>query len=146
MRQRLLENKTLDLAMMFDQARVLESAQKSCGSYGFPAPPVGAAIPLCAPPDSENLLDVGSLAATSQSHSQGIKCYFCGFPKHPQIKCPPRDASCNKCQCRGHFAKVCESSPPPSHQLHTYSQWDISSHGGICCSFTNSSHECPVLE
>ena len=30
--QRLLENKTLDLAMMFDQARALESTQKSSGS------------------------------------------------------------------------------------------------------------------
>ena len=29
MRQRLLENKTLDLATMFDQAKALESAQKS---------------------------------------------------------------------------------------------------------------------
>ena len=109
--QRLLENKTLDLAMMFDQARALESAQKSSGSYGFPAPPVGAAIPLSAPPDSENLLDVGSLAATRQSHSQGIKCYFCGFPKHPWIKCPAREASCNKCQCQRHLQKYVDLAP-----------------------------------
>ncbi|KAK3885023.1 hypothetical protein Pcinc_010678 [Petrolisthes cinctipes] len=33
-RERLLENKTLDLATMFDQARSLESAQKDSESYG----------------------------------------------------------------------------------------------------------------
>ena len=32
-RQRLLENTTLDLKTMFDQARTLDSAQKSMGSY-----------------------------------------------------------------------------------------------------------------
>ena len=83
--------------MMFDQARALESAQKSSGSYGFPAPPVGAAISLTALLDSEILLDVGSLAATRVS-SQGMKCYFYGFPKHPRIKCPASEVSCNKCQ------------------------------------------------
>ena len=99
--------------MMFDQTRALESAWKSSGSYAFPAPPVGAAIPLSAPPDSENLLNMGSLAATRHSHSQGIKHYFCGFHKHPQIKCAAREATCNKCQHGGHFAKVCGSSPHP---------------------------------
>ena len=43
-RQRLLENKNLDLATMFDQARALESSQKSSESYGFIAHPVGAAM------------------------------------------------------------------------------------------------------
>ena len=98
---------------MFDQARALESAQKSSGSYCFPAPPVGAAILLTAPPDSENLLDVRSLAATRQSHSQGMKHYFCGLPRHPRIKCPAREATSNKCQRQGHFAKVCRCSPNP---------------------------------
>ena len=78
--QRLLENKTLHFAMMFDQARALESAQKSSGSYGFPVPPVGATIPLGAPLDSENLRDVGSLSATRQSHSQGINVIFVDSP------------------------------------------------------------------
>ena len=99
--------------MIFDQARALKYAKKSSGSYGFPAPPVGAAIPLSAPPDSENLLDVGFLSATKHSHSQGIKYYFCGFPKHRQIKCPTREATCNKCQHRGYFAKVYKLSPHP---------------------------------
>ena len=44
-RQRLLENKTLDLKTMFDQARSLESAARSSESYKVLPPPMNAAIP-----------------------------------------------------------------------------------------------------
>ncbi len=83
----LLENKTLDLATIFDQARALESTQKSSDSYGFTAYPVGAAMTLRTPPDSDNYPDRESSAATGQSYNQGSKCYFCGSLKHhlPQV-------------------------------------------------------------
>ena len=38
------------------------------------------------------------------------KCLFCGFSKHPWFKCPARDANCNKCHRKGHYAKVCRSA------------------------------------
>ena len=44
-RQRLLENNTLDLKTMFDQARTLESAIRSSESYTVPSPSVNAAVP-----------------------------------------------------------------------------------------------------
>ena len=110
-RQHLLENKTLDLATMFDQARALESAQKSSESYGFTAHPVGVAMTSRTPPDSDNSPDRGSSAATGQSYSQGSKYYFSGSLKHPRSKCPAREATCHKCQRRGHFAKVCRANP-----------------------------------
>ena len=44
-RQRLQENRTLDLKMMFDQARSLESAVRSSESYSAPLPPINVAIP-----------------------------------------------------------------------------------------------------
>ena len=109
--QRLLENKTLDLATMFDQVRALENAQKSSESYGFTAHPVGAAMTSSTPPDSDNSPDRGSSAATKQSYSQGSKSCFCGSLKHPRSKCPAREATCHKCQRRGHFAKVCRANP-----------------------------------
>ena len=56
---RLLENKTLDLATMFDQARALESAQKSSESYCFTSHPVVAAMTSSTPPDSDNSPDRG---------------------------------------------------------------------------------------
>lgn len=38
------------------------------------------------------------------------KCTRCGFsPWHPRDKCPAKAASCNKCQMKGHFAKMCRS-------------------------------------
>ena len=43
--QRLLENRTLDLKTMFDQARSQESAVRSSESYSAPLPPINAAIP-----------------------------------------------------------------------------------------------------
>ena len=42
-RQRLLENKTLDLKAMFDQARALDSAMRSSESYSVPQPVTTAA-------------------------------------------------------------------------------------------------------
>ena len=44
-RQKLLENKTLDLKTMFDQARSLESAARSSESYSVQPPPFNAAVP-----------------------------------------------------------------------------------------------------
>ena len=103
-RQRLLENKTLDLKTMFDQARSLESAMKSSESYAVPNTLINAAVP----PESANLVEkqeTNTLVASTEITSP--RCYFCGNNKHPRSKCPARDATCAKCQKKGHFAKVC---------------------------------------
>jgi hypothetical protein len=88
-RQRLLENKTLDLKTMFDQARSLESAMKSSESYTDSQVSFNAAVPSSPP-------------ATPPLDNQ-----YCGNNRHPRSKCPARDAICMKCQKKGHFAKVC---------------------------------------
>ena len=46
----------------------------------------------------------------SACFSASLRCYFCGYSKHPRAKCPARDASCHKCQKKGHFSKVCRAS------------------------------------
>lgn len=102
-RQRLLENNTLDLKTMFDQARALDSAMRSSESYSAPQP-VTAAAPEVAtqdPNQGDSAQSDPTIAATD------LKCFFCGNPKHPRSKCPARDAVCNKCHKKGHFAKVC---------------------------------------
>jgi len=43
-RQRLLENKTLDLQAAFDQAKALDIAQKNSESYNLPFMPTAAAV------------------------------------------------------------------------------------------------------
>ena len=102
-RQRLLENQTLDLATMFDQARALDSAQRNSDLYmsqsGYT---VSASVPE-QNTSSEEPRESVSAAASS-------KCFFCGYSRHPRSKCPAREATCNKCQKKGHFAKVCRSS------------------------------------
>ncbi len=110
-RQRLLENKTLDLKTMFDQARALDSAMRSSESYSIPQPFNAAAVavsPETTSPESSQS-DPNLLASTLTTSSP--KCFFCGNAKHPRAKCPARDAVCNRCQKKGHFAKVCRGKP-----------------------------------
>ena len=105
--QRLLENMTLDLKAMFDQARSLESAMKSSESYAVPNTLMNAAV--C--PEFANLVgkqETNTLSATTEI--TGPSCYFCGNTKHPHSKCPARDATFAKCQKKGPQILACK--PP----------------------------------
>ena len=103
-RQRLLENKTLDLKTMFDQARSLESAMKSSESYAVPNTLVNAAVPATSAKPVDGL-EANTLAAVG-TETTSLSCYFCGNNRHPRSKCPAKDATCAKCQKKGHYAKV----------------------------------------
>lgn len=46
-------------------------------------------------------------AQRSREHAQ---CGRCGREAHSVQQCPARDATCNSCKKRGHFAKVCKSN------------------------------------
>ena len=111
-RQRLLENKTLYLKTMFDQARSLESAMKSSESYTGSQPSFNSAVPDSPSASvllqSENL-DPTSLAALPNEGT--ASCFFCGNSRHARSKCPARDAIYMKCHKKGHFAKVCRGRP-----------------------------------
>ena len=102
-RQRLLENNTLDLKTVFDQARSLELAMRNSESYSSLPSSVNAAVPPATTEDQEEI-DPGTLAAVTSGAST---CFFCGNSNHPCSRCPARDAVCFKCQKKGHFAKVC---------------------------------------
>ncbi|XP_020901303.1 uncharacterized protein LOC110239892 [Exaiptasia diaphana] len=101
--QRLLENKTLHLKTMFDQARALDSAMRSSESYFAPQPitTAAAAPEIVSQNQSNQSQNQSTLAATDPL------CFFCGNSRHPRSKCPAKDATCNKCQKKGHFTKVC---------------------------------------
>lgn len=105
--QRLLENKTLGLKTMFDQARSLESAMKSSESQVVPNTLVNAAVPATSAKPVDGL-EANTLAA-AVTDTTSLSCYFCGNNRHPRSKCPAKDATCAKCQKRGHYAKVCQS-------------------------------------
>ena len=111
-RQRLLENKTLDLSSMFSQARALDSAQKSSESYmsgGIPLP-TAATVALLSAIDTEDTPEEGTSHAAAVVVARS-KCFFCGNGKHARQRCPARDAVCRRCSKKGHFAKVCRSNP-----------------------------------
>ena len=45
-----------------------------------------------------------------RSMISGQKCYNCGFEFPHQGACPAKETTCNKCQRKGHYARVCKSS------------------------------------
>ena len=77
-RQRLLENKTLDLKTMFNQARPLDSVMRSSESYMVLQPSFNAAVPP-PPPANPVQLDSTTLAA---AQADGQTCFFCSNNKH----------------------------------------------------------------
>ena len=114
-RQRLLENTTLDLNSMFTQARSLHTAQKSSETYVTPDPPPFHA----AATTSSHISQSGDDSESVITAVTGAKCYFCGYSRHPRHKCPAKDATCKKCQKKGHFAKVCRSNPAGDQLEHS---------------------------
>ena len=92
---------------MFDQARSLDLAQKNSELYC--APPVPSFS--YAASEQRVAIEEISIDRSFASAAANNKCFFCGNARHPRAKCPARDAICNKCQKKGHFAKVCRSEP-----------------------------------
>ncbi|KRX92949.1 hypothetical protein T4E_7540 [Trichinella pseudospiralis] len=105
-RQRLLESRSVDLASIYELASVLDAALRSSENYN----------------ENRSLLETVAAAANDEnndrlSESPGVvaatrnpRCFFCGRSKHPRFQCPAREAICNKCGKKGHYAKVCRSS------------------------------------
>ena len=130
-RQRLLENKTLELDSMFDQARSLETAQKNVESYSstnsFPpsfnaaAAMTGSTNPNSITPDiagSPDQFPNGIAHLNYISKPPSDKCWNCGNNRHPKSKCPARNAICDRCGRKGHFGNFCRSSGPKEHKEH----------------------------
>ena len=107
-RQRLLENKTLDLQTAFDQARALDTAQKTSETYNsnYSASVAAAVLPVPEECNSEEETKERYVASTTRT----AKCFFCGNGPHSRSICPAREAVCNKCKKMGHYQRVCRSS------------------------------------
>ena len=102
-RQRLLENKTLDLQTAFDQARSLDVAQQSSTMFSQPCiPEVIAPIPR-AELEKCSINDTSLAAVNSKGKQNTQSCWFCGNSRHPCNKCPAKDAACHKCKKIGHY-------------------------------------------
>ena len=109
-RQRLLENNNLSLAEAFQQARTLELAQKQSDSYTTPS--IVASTKLTHEEPSRTHEEPDHLAASKRSNDceseHTEKCFFCGRTRHPRLKCPARQSTCDECGIKGHWAAVCK--------------------------------------
>ena len=109
--QRLLENKTLNLQTAFDQARALDTAQKSSETYNNFSTTASAvkdsSIQQSKQRESISLNAHGEYYFPGNkcqdfagryvaSTSQNIKCFFGGNKVHSQALCPAREAFCHK--------------------------------------------------
>ena len=111
-RQRLLENKKLDLEGAATQAKSLEIAQRDSHIYVGPLE-AAAAIPsasnanttLSISDDESNVAAIN--AKTNYVKNVRNKCSFCGKPYHARGVCPARSSTCYNCKNRGHWSKMC---------------------------------------
>ena len=107
-RQRLLENKVLDLGDIFDQARSLDIAFRNSESY-VQQP---AYVNSISSPPSATIVEAGTsdqqICASSEA-SSAKRCWNCGNARHSKAVCPARNAVCHNCSKTGHFAKCCKS-------------------------------------
>ncbi len=97
-RQRLLENSTLDLKTMYDQARSLDIAQKNSESF-VNYPPINAAM------NFNNNKNTSNKNINSET-----TCWNCGKPRHPRKDCPAKNVECFSCKKKGHFKEYCKST------------------------------------
>ena len=84
----------------YDRERTLDLAQKNSEEYVRNVPPVYSAVTGGANDEKDSIV-----AANSGQNT----CDFCGNNRHPRKTCPAREAFCNKCEKKGHLAKVCLS-------------------------------------
>ena len=109
-RQRLLENKTLNLQTAFDQARSLDVARQSSTMFSQPSIPEKIA-PIPKGEFEKSAINDTSLAAVNSNGKQNTQsCWFCGNSRHPRKKCPAKDAAWHKCKKIGHYEKLCRST------------------------------------
>ena len=112
-RQRLLEKNTITLDEMITTARSLESAEKNAEGYSS-----GNTAELAAMSLDEK---IAAAIKSANSNNQKLKpnknsCWNCGNAKHPQSKCPARDAVCHTCDKVGHWAKWCRTGKQANKQ------------------------------
>ncbi|CAI9720227.1 Hypothetical predicted protein [Octopus vulgaris] len=105
LRQRLLENKSVDLSTAYDQARSLDVAQQSSSVFlNSEGANFSLTAPIVAKP-IDSLKQEGKHSAATRKGDPS-QCWFCGYSRHPRTHCLARKAVCHKCQKNRAFWKT----------------------------------------
>ena len=65
--------------------------------------------PVQEPTQVDQMQQGGTQQTSTASSLTHVRCQYCGRDAHRKDRCPARNATCFKCQKRGHFANVCQS-------------------------------------
>ena len=107
-RQRLLQNKELDLQTAFDQARSIDTALKSAEYYQTHTL---ASINQHEVQEKSVYLRKDEKIETKDVSARLAKsCSYCEAFSHPRYRCPARNAPCYKCKKKGHFCRGCRAN------------------------------------
>ncbi|XP_068227880.1 uncharacterized protein [Palaemon carinicauda] len=113
-RQRLLENLSLDLSTAVKQARALEMFQLHSASY---VSETNTTMVVLIDDQAKPKMDPNSFLiemSDSPNPSEcaatvyGQRCLFCRGSLHPRAHYPAKKTSCSNCQKVGHYARVCK--------------------------------------
>ena len=90
---------------VLDQATSLEMTLEQSNSFQIIPNAYSAANPKIEIPEETCLshTEENILAAANS------KSYFCGYQRHPRLKCPAKEATCKNCGKKGKFQRICRS-------------------------------------
>ena len=137
--QQLLKNKTLTLIAAYDQARAVDVAQKNSEEYSCTS--FANTLTMTTESSSTDTVISKPTAVAVVPPSKKQPCFFCSNARHPRYQCPAKKAICNKCQKRGHFARVCQSSNKSSaatYNPNTNPTWESPTLAAVSASAPNS--------
>ena len=115
-RQRLLEEETIDLLAVIRKAETLELAKKNADAYGKleinqpTISKINLQMSNSKLPNKPSNNDFVNFSGTTHKYKA---CHFCGGPFHSKGRaaCPAVEKNCFNCGKLGHFSKVCRQRP-----------------------------------
>lgn len=114
-KRKILESSKTSLEDIINLSQIYEDAKSNAESFSSQRPIACSLIDSEINGQNENhegqmTASVNRSTRNNQVMNSGIKCGWCGLDKHPKFRCPAKNATCNKCQGIGHWARVCRSS------------------------------------